>query len=94
MRTSKRIQQRLYIASEMITFRVIERDILFCRCMQIQRKGFAVWQCQLPDAADAFRLRAEQLIKLKHPAYVATARRLTGTNENHVRGNGDADDEV
>ena len=59
LRTAKRIPQRLYIASEMITFRVVERDILFCRRMQVQREGFAVRQRQLPDAADAFRLRAE-----------------------------------
>ena len=78
----------------MITFRVVERDILFHRCMQIQREGFAVRQRQLPDAADAFRLRAEQLIELEGSAYVATARRLAGADENHMRGNGEADDEV
>ena len=62
--------------------------------MQVQREGFTVRQRQLPDAADAFRLRAEQLIELESSAYVATARRLASAGENHVRGNGDADEAV
>lgn len=94
LRTVKRISQRLYMARETVTFRVVEGNVLFRRCMQVQREGFAVRQRQLSDAADAFRLRAEQLIELEYPAYVTAAFRLMSAGENHVRCNSEADKEV